>query len=152
MGQRLGTRAARGSFLVLGFLASAVHSGEAEGPRQVLIERGRSLYAIHCASCHGASLEGNGPLAKDLDTSPADLTRISQRNGGEFPLSRLYRTVEGADDVAEHKDRDMPRWGLVFQETGGDADQRDEVRARILQIIYYIESAQVESGASPGPK
>jgi len=54
--------------------------------------------------------------------------------------------------VAEHKEREMPRWGFAFQEPGSDADQRDEVRARILQLIYYIESAQVESGESPGPK
>ena len=156
MEKRLGTRAARGWFLAPMLLAPAVLSGadpgEAEGPRQVLIERGRSLYEIHCASCHGASLAGDGPMAKDLDTPPADLTRISKRNGGEFPLSRLYRTIEGADDVPQHREREMPRWGSAFQDPGSDADQRDEARARILQLIYYIESAQVESGESSGSK
>jgi len=146
MGERLVIRVPRGTILALGLLAPAVlvsgAPGEAEGPRATLIERGRSLYEIHCASCHGTSLKGDGPTAKELDTRPTDLTTISERNDGEFPFSRLYKTIEGADDLADHHQREMPRWGFAFQEFGSDADQRDEVRGRILQLMYYIESVQ----------
>jgi len=153
MGERLVLRVPRGPILSLGLLAAAAvlasgAPGEAEGPRGTLIERGRSLYEIHCASCHGASLKGDGPTAKELDARPTDLTRISERNDGEFPFSRLYRTIEGADDVSDHHTREMPRWGFAFQELDSDVDQRDEVRGRILQLMYYIESAQVGHGSS----
>ena len=35
---------------------------------------GKTLFTQQCESCHGASGRGDGPAAKDLDTSPGDLT------------------------------------------------------------------------------
>ena len=38
------------------------------------ILRGRTVFAAHCAACHGASGQGDGPAAAGLRTKPADLT------------------------------------------------------------------------------
>ena len=34
--------------------------------------KGKALYDINCASCHGAKGDGDGPLAKGLDPAPSD--------------------------------------------------------------------------------
>jgi mono/diheme cytochrome c family protein len=36
--------------------------------------RGDALYAVHCASCHGATGKGNGPAAAGLTPPPGDFT------------------------------------------------------------------------------
>jgi putative copper export protein/mono/diheme cytochrome c family protein len=38
------------------------------------IAAGKRLFAVHCASCHGADGEGGGPAAKSLSVRPGDLT------------------------------------------------------------------------------
>jgi putative copper export protein/mono/diheme cytochrome c family protein len=38
------------------------------------IVHGAALFARHCASCHGAEAQGDGPVAKSLPVRPADLT------------------------------------------------------------------------------
>jgi putative copper export protein/mono/diheme cytochrome c family protein len=40
------------------------------------IARGRALFEVHCAGCHGASGRGSGPNALALDMAPADLTAV----------------------------------------------------------------------------
>jgi mono/diheme cytochrome c family protein len=37
------------------------------------LSRGAELYEDHCASCHGATGEGGGPMAADLDPAPPEL-------------------------------------------------------------------------------
>lgn len=49
------------------------------------IEEGRKAYSYACASCHGKNTRGDGPIAKDLDTKPADLIkRIENHSEGDF--------------------------------------------------------------------
>jgi putative copper export protein/mono/diheme cytochrome c family protein len=38
------------------------------------VARGRNVFAQNCESCHGKTGRGNGPVAKDLEPRPADLT------------------------------------------------------------------------------
>ncbi len=38
------------------------------------IARGATLFAAHCAVCHGADARGDGPAAKSLPVQPSDLT------------------------------------------------------------------------------
>src|SRR5690242_18510605 len=46
---------------------------------------GRLTYSVYCASCHGKSGRGDGPVAGDLKVAPPDLTRLAARNAGLFP-------------------------------------------------------------------
>ena len=45
----------------------------------------KDMFANYCASCHGAEGKGNGPAAAALRTLPANLTVLSQKNGGNYP-------------------------------------------------------------------
>lgn len=79
---------------------------------------GQGLYLQHCASCHGESGEGTGPVADSLARKPSDLTRIAERNGGHFDEANVMSVIDGRRAVAEHGPREMPVWGAVFEEQG----------------------------------
>ena len=77
---------------------------------------GQGLYIQHCASCHGESGDGAGPLAQSLRRLPSDLRLIAKRNNGRFDESDVMGFIDGKRHVAEHGPREMPVWGAVFEE------------------------------------
>lgn len=104
---------------------------------------GSRLFRTHCASCHGVSARGDGPLAEHLRHLPPDLTQFTSRNGGVFPSERVYRIIDGRG-VPSHGDREMPVWGDVFQTTGGGSTE-GSVKARIEAIVRYLEGIQARA-------
>jgi mono/diheme cytochrome c family protein len=100
---------------------------------------GRDLFSAHCASCHGVTGVGNGPVAPSMRKAPPDITGLSLANGGLFPLERVRRVVEGRD-VPSHGDREMPVWGDVFRLESGAS--REVVRERIGAIVEYLRTMQ----------
>jgi mono/diheme cytochrome c family protein len=116
-------------------------------PSTALNDPGSQLFRAHCATCHGTTARGNGPMADQLRRPTPDLTRYTARNGGVFPSERVRRIVDGRD-VASHGDREMPVWGDVFKMTaGGDPAV---VKARIDAIVKYLEGIQLRSAHVPG--
>jgi mono/diheme cytochrome c family protein len=101
---------------------------------------GSRLFRAHCASCHGVTARGNGPLAENLRRPVPDLTKYTARNGGVFPRERVYRIVDGRD-VPSHGDREMPVWGDVFIATRG-SEPPAAVKERIDAIVRYLEGIQ----------
>jgi mono/diheme cytochrome c family protein len=71
------------------------------------VPTGQALYLRHCASCHGVSGKGDGPVAASLQIRPADLTTIARRSGGHFDQERVMRVIDGQRVVAEHGTREM---------------------------------------------
>jgi len=55
----------------------------------------RQDFADHCAACHGSDARGGGPAAAGLNVPPPDLTRLSARNGGDFPLVAVMSQIDG---------------------------------------------------------
>ncbi|MFQ5524626.1 MAG: c-type cytochrome [Thermoanaerobaculia bacterium] len=107
--------------------------------------RGALLFQIHCAACHGLEGRGNGPLAADLKVAPADLTDLmeSDESGDTvFPARRLTGVIDGREDLRGHGAREMPIWGLSFQEPGRDADQEEPVRRRIDDLLAFLRTIQ----------
>jgi mono/diheme cytochrome c family protein len=113
------------------------------GPR----DNGSQLFRAHCASCHGATGNGNGPVADQLRHAPPDLTKYTARNGGVFPRERVCRIIDGRD-VPSHGDREMPVWGDVFK-SGGAASTND-VKAKIDAIVRYLEGIQQRAARLSG--
>ena len=79
-------------------------------------QRGAVLYAEHCAGCHGATGDGNGPLAAGMEPPPIAFTdpeRYAQRT-----LYGLYNTItQGVADTAMpayHELAPADRWALAF--------------------------------------
>ena len=75
---------------------------------------GKSLYVVHCKSCHGKTGMGDGTKSKSLDTPMPDFTKkdIQSQTDGEL----YYKTIFGRDEMPsyEKKIRDEEdRWLLV---------------------------------------
>jgi mono/diheme cytochrome c family protein len=79
---------------------------------------GRDMYLRYCASCHGADGRGDGPLAGALTKTPADLTQLAKSNGGRYDERAVMAVIDGRRQVAAHGTRDMPVWGVIFEEEG----------------------------------
>lgn len=115
------------------------------------ISFGKSEFAKRCAVCHGPNGAGDGPLAELLTQPPPDLTKISQRNNGKFPILDIYQSIDGRRGVRAHGTMDMPIWGNYYR---GDAEEKvrsphdvnyeEIVHGRILALVYYLQSIQVE--------
>jgi len=109
---------------------------------------GQLEYREFCASCHGLSGKGNGPVAASLSRSPGDLTQLSKKYDGKFPAQRVYQVIDGRDRVSSHGSREMPVWGNVFRlrenslSGGGPPLTDEEIRARIKPIVEYVRSLQ----------
>jgi len=116
------------------------HVESIQAPSTAVNDAGSQLFRTHCATCHGTSGRGNGPLAEQLRRMPPDLTQFTRRNGGVFPSERVHRIVEGRD-VPSHGDREMPIWGDVFRETQGGSSA-EAVKARIDAIVRYLAGIQ----------
>jgi len=112
---------------------------------------GDELFERFCASCHGASARGNGPVAATLSTAVPDLTAIADRYG-EFPVGLIREVVDGRGvEVRAHGTRDMPVWGYEFWvEEGGDVVAQTAVRDAIDKLVEFLRSLQRDSTAIRG--
>lgn len=96
-----------------------------------------TMFSTYCAVCHGKEGKGDGPAAKALTKTPADLTKLSARNNGAFPEVRVRRYIEGLDEVAAHGTRDMPMWGELFRSLN-----RDTAQIRVQALAEYLKAMQ----------
>jgi len=104
---------------------------------------GESMYANYCAVCHGNNGKGNGPAAKALSVSPADLTRLARQNHGKFPDSHVYAVIHGDTNlVAAHGTKDMPAWAALFDQSSGGTQPDAVVHQRISNLTKHVESLQ----------
>ena len=101
---------------------------------------GAQSFRTYCATCHGISARGNGPVAGQLRKTPPDLTKFTARNGGVFPSERLRQIIDG-HGVAAHGDREMPVWGDAFR-SARDGLTPEAVKARIDAIVRYLGAIQ----------
>ena len=110
---------------------------------------GKREFEANCASCHGVSGKGNGPLVEFLRRSPPDLTLLVKKNQGVFPMNRLYEVIEGGN-LPAHGARDMPVWGQEYRikdaeysmDTPYPISPEAMVRTRLLALLEYINRLQ----------
>lgn len=104
-----------------------------------------------CVACHGAEGKGDGPMAVLLTVKPSDLTTLAEKNGGKFPFDYVLRIIDGRSAIGPHGTRDMPIWGdrylrdfptAYMQEPYRTHTAEPLVRARILELTYYIQLIQ----------
>ena len=100
---------------------------------------GAFLYRTYCASCHGATGQGDGPVA-DLGPRPSDLTRLRAAHGGVFPRGDVRAALAGTRYVAGHATPAMPNWRDILRKTER-ADERT-LDARIDALVLHLESLQ----------
>ncbi|HUO04422.1 MAG TPA: cytochrome c [Candidatus Binataceae bacterium] len=114
---------------------------------------GRRYYLRYCASCHGESGDGNGPVAKVLKDQPADLRKLGASLGMPLPAARLSRFIDGREAVAAHGPRTMPVWGDRFPEIyEAKGSPEGDLPSRIRKIIDYLNSIQEKPAPNIAPK
>jgi mono/diheme cytochrome c family protein len=125
----------------------------AQAKPQAKIDVGALEYKSSCAACHGLKGKGDGSYNAYLTKSPTDLTTLAKRNGGVFPLQRVYEIIDGRQPVPAHGTRDMPIWGERYSDEltlssypypPGPYDTEAFVRTRILVLVEYINRLQVK--------
>lgn len=102
---------------------------------------GAGLYADYCAACHGASGKGDGDMANVITIPSPDLTSLSARNGGVFPMLQVIHIIDGRTGVRAHGGA-MPIFGRSFSGDGDGYGGVLESRGRILSLAMYLESIQ----------
>lgn len=115
---------------------------------------GEAEFINSCAQCHGLAGKGDGVLSEHLKSTVPDLTRLSESNGGIFPVARVYSLIDGTEASGIHGTREMPVWGLRYSEqaeeemesfTIGFEDRRRAfVRGRILALVEYLSTLQAD--------
>lgn len=87
---------------------------------------------------------------KFLTIEPADLTLLAKKNNGTFPFRDVFQTIDGRASVKAHGEGPMPIWGDRYTVQSGAAGLEPYktytaepfVRARILELTYFIQSIQ----------
>lgn len=126
-----------GGAACLGLLALAACQTPALQPQVA-----RQDFATYCAGCHGADARGGGPDAEGLSVQPPDLTRLSARNGGTFPLVAVMSQIDGYSRTGT-----MPDFGSMLVEdrqvlvetSPGVSTPAPE---RLVLLARYLESLQ----------
>ena len=106
---------------------------------------GAEDFAAYCAGCHGAAGKGDGPGAAGLTPAPADLTRLSARNGGAFPATRVMGKIWGyTGGRGDHSA--MPEFAALLDSDLVPYDGGDGIATptpvRLVQISQYLETLQ----------
>lgn len=123
----------------------------AQGDRPTDKVIGREEFRAQCAACHGLDGDGHGPVAEFMKMSIPDLSTVTKRHGGHFPMDYLYRVIDGREKLAAHGTSEMPIWGKRYTEEAGSSPTAEAlVRGRILELVYFIYSIQTD-GTAPQP-
>jgi mono/diheme cytochrome c family protein len=132
------------SIASVAFLAMAFQSGGATAAEQEQGSHaalGSYLFKTYCATCHGTSGRGDGPLADSMRRRPSNLTEIAKRNKGTYPKELVAQIIDGRTKVPGHGGPDMPVWGDAFMRTSETTDEAS-VKHRIQALADYLETLQ----------
>jgi len=132
---------------VIGGPAMIADSAEKSAPAK--FDLGKREYDSKCAVCHGSAGKGDGPYAEMLNIKIPDLTILSQRNHGMFPVLWVQEVIDGRQSFKAHGPSEMPIWGLDYlakaRESDMDTYQAEAyVRIRILALTEYLYRLQAK--------
>ena len=109
------------------------------------VPSGAEDFATFCSACHGLGGKGDGDAAATLDRKPADLTRLSARNGGVFPGTRVMAKIWGYTGGHDGKSP-MPQFGPLLQGELVPYDGGDGIATptpvRLVGIAQYLKTLQ----------
>ncbi|MRU14246.1 cytochrome c [Roseovarius sp. A21] len=107
---------------------------------------GQADYERYCASCHGLEGTGHGPMRAVLTLAPADLSALSEVNGGVFPLERVVKRIDGRDPLVAHGSP-MPVYGTFFDYGKGvtlemPSGEKIMTTQPVADLVAYIKGLQ----------
>jgi mono/diheme cytochrome c family protein len=116
-----------------------ISSARTQDQSTILPLDGAKIFRNYCASCHGASGNGDGPVASALRTKPPRLTTLARQNHGTFPTARVRSIIAGDKVPAAHGRHEMPIWGPIFHQIEND---KDLGYVRLQNVTEYLKSLQ----------
>ena len=90
--------------------------------------QGRVLFLDRCASCHGQTGHGDGPIAKTLKAGRAGDLTLGDRKYGDTPEKVMAIIVSGTPEG------EMPGWGRVFSS--------DDLKS-VAGYVFYLAGKPV---------
>lgn len=130
--------AARATPLVL-LLAACVPAASTEPAS------GKADFMDLCAPCHGVTGKGDGELGKTLAHRPADLTGISARHNGVFPMAYVMSKIWGYENGAAPSAL-MPKFAPLMDGPTVLVDTGDGIQTptpqRLVEIANYLTTIQ----------
>jgi mono/diheme cytochrome c family protein len=134
---------ASAAWLIVTVLGQGAPAGAREQSNHAAL--GGYLFKTYCATCHGTSARGDGPLADSMRRKPSNLTEIARRHGGAYPRDLVFKVIDGRTKVPGHGGPDMPVWGDAFMRTAETVDPAS-VQHRIQALVDYLETVQAREG------
>jgi mono/diheme cytochrome c family protein len=102
---------------------------------------GELLYRRYCASCHGVTGRGDGPVAGALQPPPTDLTH----SNSEVP--DLMQEIAGRNATRAHGTSEMPVWGQVLEESlVKEPHRRRTTLMHLRAVAEYVRSLRQRKG------
>ena len=106
---------------------------------------GQAIFLEYCAGCHGEGAKGDGPLSALISVGVPDLTGLSRRYGGVFPLVDVVRQIDGRVEMRGHGDP-MPVFGALLSGASAVVDTANGdpivTKAAVLAVADYLETLQ----------
>src|SRR5207245_2759692 len=135
-----------------------------------MVREGEGLYAAQCASCHGATGGGDGPLAKSLSVRPPalsdlavlgrftdqELTRLILQGRPGTPMPGFVRTLDPGQvaslvaflrviSTAERQQRETSPAAATFSTVRRQLDSAVALRSDKIAFDAYLTFEQVET-------
>lgn len=114
------------------------------------IERGASIWASNCASCHGETGRGDGPEAKEKNLTMPDLTRFDEVLIGSD--ESLFAGISSgfAEEMPAFADRlsEQDRWDVIAYLRGFHVPVIGTVPEVVLQPASTEEASEITSAIS----
>ncbi|ANH66787.1 FTR1 family protein [Mitsuaria sp. 7] len=128
------------------------------------LKRGASVYAANCASCHGASGNGDGPLARQLDPRPIAFTNHERaRQRSVFALYQAAsQGIAGTAMPAFGQLSEEERWAVAMylgtfahddrqREQGQQLwKESEKVRGEVTGMDHFVRLTEAELAGSLG--
>jgi mono/diheme cytochrome c family protein len=80
---------------------------------EVSVERGKKVYTVNCALCHGEGGMGDGPFSEGITPAPAPVAHTSQMMSDDY---LYWRISEGGAAF----NSSMPSWGTLDERSRWD--------------------------------
>lgn len=112
------------------------------------LAEGAALYQQQCVACHGASGQGDGPLAGTMEPAPTDFHEVGRAR--ERSVFGLYNTitlgVDGTGMGSYNQLSDDQRWALAFYVGSlfGEPATQDQWQANPLTLEQAVTRAPAE--------
>lgn len=84
-----------------------------QAPDQASVERGKALFAVNCAMCHGISPSGGGPVGRKLIPPPPGLDPDLVRDRSDAHIYKVISLGFGRMPPFKGKLDKQERWDVV---------------------------------------